>query len=972
MAEKSAINGDRKTARQSEGQVSNKSLIQCHFISNTHWDREWRFSMQRTRSMLVYMMDMLLDIFEKEPQYQSFHLDSQTIPLQDYLEIRPERKEQLQALISAKKLLVGPWFCLPDEFSVGGESLVRNLLLGHKIARSFGHVSKTGYSPFSWGQISQMPQIYDGFGIRFAAFYRGVNTDVAPHSEYIWQGADGTRIVTSRLAARPRYNVWYVIQRPVYWNIKDINNRVIPWGCGFGPFKFIGSRYQEQDAQYSRPKFIYQSSAIPASARRAIEEQNGDWTTPHRFWSCGHDSSCPDIREVQMIRDCSRTLQDTAEVFHSTFEDFQKQVLESVHHTLPVRYGEMRYYSDSPSTSPLFGWIISARMDLKMDNFRTERELTQYAEPLAVFASLLGASYPQGFLDQAYHWLLQNHGHDSIGGCSRDIVGQDMLFRSRQSREIASCVAERALMDIAGTIDYSTHTAEDMVILVYNPAPFKRNDVVTLHLELPREWEAGDFELLDENGGKVEIQSHGGSPSFQIVQSPNDTANMFLTCRYRTRAVLKNIPALGYTLYFVRPLVKKTPPRPSTMITVPDTMENEYLRVMVHANGTLTIIDKQTGQRYEQMGYFRDTSEVGSPWQHEEVENNAVFTTLGQTAEVSLMGDYGLEASYRVRFDWLLPAGRSDEAKSRSAVMRPVSIVGIITLRKGQRWVEIETEVTNTVEDHYLQVVFPCQIKADAVDVQGQFDVIHRTVRMPYSTTYTEPPQTEQPMNSFVDISDGVYGVALLNEGLKAYHATDEERPELRLTLLRAFPLRICVTQEMIDYSRIDKSSQCLGTHRFRYAVMPHAGRWDAADVWKAAEQFNQPLVIAQTAPTDAGTEPVRKSFLEVLPDTLHVSAVKRSENGNGWIVRLFNPFSRLVCAEIRLNGGYAQPSQTDSPVQRQQKDMALPGTGRKLWQAVRLVTLEECEVRALSLDAAGWCRSEIPPRKIVTLEFLA
>ena len=70
-------------------------LPECHFISNTHWDREWRYSMQRTRHMLVYMLDMLFDILEKEPEFHSFHMDSQTIPLQDYLEIRPERREQV-------------------------------------------------------------------------------------------------------------------------------------------------------------------------------------------------------------------------------------------------------------------------------------------------------------------------------------------------------------------------------------------------------------------------------------------------------------------------------------------------------------------------------------------------------------------------------------------------------------------------------------------------------------------------------------------------------------------------------------------------------------------------------------------------------------------------------------------------------------------------------------------------------------
>lgn len=81
---------------------------QCHWISNTHWDREWRYSMQRTRHMLVYMIDMLLDILEKEPKFKSFHLDSQTIPLMDYLEIRPERREQIVQYIKEGRLLVGP------------------------------------------------------------------------------------------------------------------------------------------------------------------------------------------------------------------------------------------------------------------------------------------------------------------------------------------------------------------------------------------------------------------------------------------------------------------------------------------------------------------------------------------------------------------------------------------------------------------------------------------------------------------------------------------------------------------------------------------------------------------------------------------------------------------------------------------------------------------------------------------------
>ena len=201
---------DERSTAAPEGTSPVQARPQCHFVSNTHWDREWRYSMQRTRHMLVYMIDMLLDIFKKEPDFKSFHLDSQSIPLEDYLEIRPEREEEIRSLVKEGRLCVGPWYVLPDEFCVGGESLIRNLLLGHRIASRFGKVTKTGYSPFSWGQISQMPQLYSGFGIPFTAFYRGINTLVSPNSEFRWEGPDGTTILASRLAKRPRYNVWYV------------------------------------------------------------------------------------------------------------------------------------------------------------------------------------------------------------------------------------------------------------------------------------------------------------------------------------------------------------------------------------------------------------------------------------------------------------------------------------------------------------------------------------------------------------------------------------------------------------------------------------------------------------------------------------------------------------------------------------------------------------------------------------------
>ena len=78
--------------------------LQLHFISNTHWDREWRFSARRTQYMLGYMLDMLMDIIEKYPEFKHFHLDSQTMPIQDYLEVYPEKKELFKKYISEGKI----------------------------------------------------------------------------------------------------------------------------------------------------------------------------------------------------------------------------------------------------------------------------------------------------------------------------------------------------------------------------------------------------------------------------------------------------------------------------------------------------------------------------------------------------------------------------------------------------------------------------------------------------------------------------------------------------------------------------------------------------------------------------------------------------------------------------------------------------------------------------------------------------
>lgn len=101
-----------------------------HIVTYTHWDREFRWEFERTRMRLVDCIDRLLEIMEQNPDFRSFLMDGQVTLLEDYLEIRPEKRETIEKLAREGRLETGPWYTLADCAPVQGESIVRNLVYG--------------------------------------------------------------------------------------------------------------------------------------------------------------------------------------------------------------------------------------------------------------------------------------------------------------------------------------------------------------------------------------------------------------------------------------------------------------------------------------------------------------------------------------------------------------------------------------------------------------------------------------------------------------------------------------------------------------------------------------------------------------------------------------------------------------------------------------------------------------------------
>ena len=148
--------------------------VVVHIISHSHWDREWYLPFESHRMQLVELFDNLFDLFENDPEFKSFHLDGQTIVLDDYLEIRPENRDKVQRYIDEGKLKIGPFYILQDDYLISSEANVRNTLIGQVECAKWGKSTQIGYFPDTFGNMGQAPQILQKSGIHVAAFGRGV------------------------------------------------------------------------------------------------------------------------------------------------------------------------------------------------------------------------------------------------------------------------------------------------------------------------------------------------------------------------------------------------------------------------------------------------------------------------------------------------------------------------------------------------------------------------------------------------------------------------------------------------------------------------------------------------------------------------------------------------------------------------------------------------------------------------------
>ncbi len=874
-----------------------------HLISNTHWDREWRFPFQRNRQMLVEMIDNVLDILEKEPAYRAFHLDSQSVVLKDYLEIKPHNAERIKKLVLADRLFIGPWYILPDQFLVGGENLIRNLLLGHKVCRKFGKVSKIGYSPFSWGQISQLPQIYRQFGIELIMFYRGINSLDSHNAEFIWEGADGTSSISSRFSTMPRYNFYFYIYRPVIHN-EQISQVEYQWSKGGVLFHFASGGLEKEDYFNVDPIDSYFHENVAPSVTAIVNKQADDFTTPHVIWMEGHDSSGPNIKTVRILEDIRKVFPEM-KVIHSTLEDYAKAVKESAQtDKLPLVKGERRSAQYDLRSGNLYGYTTSARMYLKQLNFENEKWLQYYAEPFYTLSGILGNDINNRYLEVAWEMLIQNSAHDSIGGCSLDEIHDDMVNRYKQSTEIAKGILEQALKYLVKKVNLaelsliSSEISNGIHLVAFNPSNVPYSGIMKITLDLPEEYKYDSFLLQDSKGKVVEsllLSSETHEPVLeQLIDRP-----MYLKMK-RCLVLLNvdNIPPFGYSSFSVfrgSSLKIKGRNLASLKNGLP-VLENSFIKLKFNSNGTFNLTDKKTGGIYRNLGSFLDEGEAGHAWVNKKI--GPIVNSLKSKAKFQIIQNTQLQSVVKITLELKIPKRTGTFIKKINARSGKLSIQMLVTLSVNSPRVDLNIRFSNNTLNHRLRILFPTGIETGFHYGEGQFDVVERPIERPDTTNWVEQPMYDFPAHHFIALKDNKRGLAVLNSGLKEYEVYNDKNRTLALTLFRAFTY-IIQPSSVEDYS-YQKGSQCLGEHDYNLALLPFSSAKNFQDVFNNTSKYYYPPVFVQCG-TSKGTLPPENSFFEVTPEIIQVSAIKPSEDGDSWIIRVFNPTMETIEMTLRL-----------------------------------------------------------------------
>lgn len=827
-----------------------KAVSRVHITPHMHWDREWYFTTEASRILLVNNMEEILTRLEQDAEYKYYVLDGQTAVLEDYFAVKAENKARVRKLVQAGKLIIGPWYTQTDTTLVSGESIVRNLMYGMRDCLAFGEPMKIGYLPDSFGMSGQLPHIYNGFGITRAMFWRGCSerhgTD---KTEFLWQSADGS----------------------------EVTAQVLPLGYA------IGKYLPEDEAGLRKRLDSYFDVLERASLTKEILLPNG------------HDQM-PLQQNIFAVMDKLREIYPQRKFVMSRFEEVFEHI-EARREQLATLKGE---FIDGKYMR-VHRTIGSTRMDIKITHARIENKIVNILEPLATLAWTLGFEYHHGLLEKMWKEILKNHAHDSIGCCCSDKVHREIASRFELAEDMVDnliCFYQRKIADNMPQSD-----ADKLVL--FNLMPWPREEVINTTVRL----RASQFSLRDDRGNAIPYcirQAREIDPGLidrQIVHYGNYEPFMEFDIQ-----IQQIIPSMGYRTLYIEPNAAGNVVSPT--VSSEALLENAFWQITANDDGTLNLRDKDSGVRYQRILALEEGSDDGDEYDYSPAREEWLLTSTTAKPEYEVIHD-AWQSRVVIRYTLAVPANLAERSARQRNGTLGVEIA--VTLSHNSRRIDVDVALDNQADDHRVRVLIPTPFTTDVVLADTQFGAVTRPVQDSAMENWQEEGWKEAPvpvwnMLNYAALQEERNGLALFTEGLREFEVIGEGKKTFALTLLRGVGLLgkedlLLRPGRPSGIKMAVPDSQMRGMLRSRFSLFSYSGTPFSAGVAQQAKAWLTPVQCYNKIPWDAMKlnkadvcVPEHYSLLTMSPVGCLLSALKKAEDRDDVILRLYNPSETTSC----------------------------------------------------------------------------
>lgn len=701
-------------------------MKKIYAVAHTHWDREWYFTINDAALLSIYNFEKIVNVLENDEKFPSFCLDGQTSIIEDSIELRPELRDKIAKLVKEKRIFLGPWHTQTDSFLADGESYIRNLYFGTKFAKELGNSMKVGYLPDTFGHNIQTPQLFAGFGLNDAIFWRGQDYKKVPDTHFKWTALDGSSVLACNLP------------------------------LGYTTPLSLDKTKEEFDKEY----------------KPIIDKILNHTEHESVLFTIGGDQVLVDEKIPSYLERMNEYLGDDVDVELTDYETFFKSLREEIHtlDNLQEVVAELRW----PEVARVHRTISSSRYDIKKLSFTLEHKLVNVLEPLSILVyKLIDKNLiSKTALTKMWKLLLDGHAHDSLGACNTDITNENVLNRFKRAENL-----------VDGTINIFkkniSHNLKD-----------QHGDNITLFnfdlKDIENDWNFveifsdsrnisffdGDQELETEIVDIFRIERERN-----VVFTKEGYVEKPMPPYYKIKAMIKTtVPSFGY-----KSILLKENEDSEVLLGATSTIENENLKLSVEGN-KVSLTNKATNKTITDFIQLENTANDGDSYDFSPVVGDVPLYDL-QINKVSNIDNKVfkkliIEGTYNVPKELL-------NRKERSAELIEHDIAIELLLHDNK--VDINLKTTNLAKDHRFRIKVNHEIENPKFFADVPFGFIERKFR-PVPSDWRDY-MVEQPANYFQMINttlvqNDVETIQVITKGIKEYEIT--EGNELLVTLYKA------------------------------------------------------------------------------------------------------------------------------------------------------------------------------------------